>query len=80
METINISLYNFNELCEDSQKVAIKNQIELNYQNIYLDFLIDEFKEIAENEGFINPKFEYSIRNSQGDGLSFSFAYFDSEK
>lgn len=80
METINISLYNFNELCEDSQKVAIRNQIEFNYQNIYLDFLIDEFKEIAENEGFINPKFQYSLTNSQGDGLSFSFDYFDSEK
>jgi len=80
METINISLYNFNELCEDSQKVAIKNQIEFNSENIYLDFLIDEFKEIAENHGFINPVFQYSLNNCQSDGLSFSFDYFDSEK
>jgi len=80
METIQINLYTFHELSEDAKIKAIKMQIENNYEFLYLDFLIDIFKEEAENLGFVNPKFQYSLGRSQGDGLSFSFDYFESEK
>ena len=80
METVQINLYTFEELNEDAKIKAIKMQIENNWEFLYLDFLVDEFKEEAENLGFVNPKFQYSLSNSQGDGLSFSFDYFASEK
>jgi hypothetical protein len=80
METIQINLYTFDELKEDAKIKAIKMQKENNYEFLYLDFLIDIFKDEAENIGFVNPTFEYSLSNSQGDGLSFSFDYFESEK
>lgn len=80
METVQINLYTFEELNEEAKEKAIKMQIENNWGFLYLDFLVDEFKEEAENLGFVNPKFQYSLSNSQGDGLSFSFDYFESEK
>jgi hypothetical protein len=80
METIQINLYTFDELNEDAKIKAIRMQKENNYEFLYLDFLVDIFKEEAENLGFVNPKFQYSLSNSQGDGLSFSFDYFESEK
>lgn len=80
MQTIQINLYTFHELSEDAKIKAIKMQIENNHEFLYLDFLIDIFKEEAENLGFVNPKFQYSLGHSQGDGFSFSFDYFNSEK
>jgi hypothetical protein len=81
MITQEIKLIKFEELREEAQNVAIENQIKLN-QDSYFDFswLEWQFEDEAKEKGFENPKFQYSLSYSQGDGLSFSFDYFNSEK
>jgi hypothetical protein len=77
MKTINI--FNFNELNDSSKETAINN-----FRDVYeinLDFFNDEAKEIISERGFKgNILLQYSLSNSQGDGLSFGCDYFDSEK
>lgn len=79
MKTQEITLYKFEELSEEAQKKAIKNYIN-SIDYIELDWLIWQFEDEAKQIGFENPKFQYSLSYSQGDGLSFSFSYFNSEK
>lgn len=73
MKTIEIQLYKFAELSEDAQQVAINDQRQSNYednQSLYLfnDYCVDEIR----NFGFNEPKVNYSLSYSQGDGLNFS--------
>lgn len=79
MKTQEITLYKFEELSEEAQKKAIDNYIN-SIDYIELDWLIWQFEDDAKEIGFENPKFQYSLSYSQGDGLSFSFSYFNSEK
>ena len=65
METIQINLYTFDELNEDAKIKAIRMQKENNYEFLYLDFLVDIFKEEAET---IFPNILLS-----DDGKSFEF-------
>lgn len=78
MKTLEIQLFNFDELSKESKENAIQNYIkknreflqELNSQMFYDDLPYNlEIKEPL----FENPKFEYSLSYRQGDGLSFSF-------
>lgn len=74
-----IQVYNFNELSQEAKETAINN-FKNNYE-INLDFFNDEAKEIISERGFKgNIKLQYSLSNSQGDGLSFGCDYFDSQK
>ena len=74
-----IQVYNFNELSQCGKETAIKNF--RGEGEIHLDFFNDEAKEIISQRGFKgNIKLQYSLSNSQGDGLSFGCDYFDSEK
>jgi hypothetical protein len=79
MKTAQITVYKFEELSEEAQKIAINDYIN-SIDYIELDWLIWQFEDEAKEKGFENPKFQYSLSNSQGDGLSFSFDYFNSEK
>jgi hypothetical protein len=79
MKTEEITVYKFEELSEEVQKIAINDYIN-SIDYIDLSWLIWQFEDQAKEIGFMNPKFRYSLGNSQGDGLSFSFEYFDSEK
>jgi hypothetical protein len=81
MKTAKITVYKFEELSEEAQKIAIENQIRINLDS-YFDFswLEWQFEDEAKEKGFENTKFQYSLSYSQGDGLSFSFDYFNSEK
>lgn len=74
-----IQVYNFNELSQVAKETAINN-FKNNYE-INLDFFNDEAKEIISERGFKgNILLQYSLSNSQGDGLSFGCDYFDSQK
>lgn len=79
MITQEIKLFKFEELSEEAQNVAIQNHIN-SIDYIELGWLIWQFEDEAKELGFENPKFNYSLGNCQGDGLSFSFDYFNSEK
>jgi len=78
MKTLEIQLFNFDELSKEAKENAIQNYIEknrqflqeINSQMFYEDLPYNlEIKEHL----FENPKFEYSLSYCQGDGLSFSF-------
>lgn len=73
MKTIEINLYKFEELSEDSKQTAIENY-RTDAQND--GFGLYWFSEMCEDKlsalGFINPKVQYRLSYSQGDGLSFS--------
>jgi hypothetical protein len=79
MITQEIKLFKFEELSEEAQNVAIQNHIN-SIDYIELGWLIWQFEDEAKQLGFENPKFHYSLGNCQGDGLCFSFDYFNSEK
>lgn len=78
MKTIEIKLYKFNELSEQAQKIAIEKEQKYQYENSDLLFMFNEdIVEQAKKKGFVNPKFQYSLNNCQGDGLSFSFEKYE---
>ncbi len=67
MRTIEIQAYQFSELSEEAQERAM--QWYRNGQCIDLD--LEHCKEILIENGYLNPKIEYSGFCSQGDGASF---------
>ena len=78
METIEIQLFNFDELSKESKENAIQNYIEKNRESIQQDqsdfFYEDLGYNLETKESlFYNAKFKYSLSYCQGDGLSFSF-------
>ncbi|HEY6143691.1 MAG TPA: hypothetical protein VIV55_09805 [Flavobacterium sp.] len=79
MRTIRTKVYFFNELSKEAQSVAIeKNR---RYEDIFLDFFVEDANEKIEAEGFYgNISLQYSLSNSQGDGLSFKCDYFRVER
>lgn len=79
MITKEIKVFEFEELSREAQKIAIEKYIN-SIDHIDLSWLIWDFAQEAKEFGFFGTKFNYSIGYCQGDGLSFSFSYFDSEK
>ena len=78
MKTLEIQLFNFDELTKESKENAIQKYIEKNRQ--FLQEINNEmfYEDLPYNleikeDLFKNPKFEYSLSYCQGDGLSFSF-------
>jgi hypothetical protein len=77
MKTIEIQLYKFDELSDESRQNAIEMQRNSKY-NIYLDSFNDNAHEQIIDAGFRGKiKLQYSLSYCQGDGLSFSCDYFD---
>jgi len=72
-KTIRTKVYSFSELSDDAKQVAIEN-----YRNRFDDWhfenqcLADDFNEQIKAEGFENPRVQFCLSYSQGDGLSFS--------
>src|SRR5882762_5182308 len=72
MKTIEIQLFKFAELSSEAQQNAIQKERECMYEtgevlyNFY-EYCVEKLTEC----GFVNPKIEYSLSYSQGDGLSF---------
>lgn len=83
MEQITINVYKFEELSEEAKKVAIKH--ERNYRQTDgepLMFFRESCEDKAKEHGFEieNRGLTYSLFYSQGDGLSFSGNYLETEK
>ena len=73
MKTIELKIYNFNELSNEAKNKAITKQREYEYKwGEPLYFFKDTCKDKIEKAGFEDIIIEYSLNNSQGDGLSFS--------
>ena len=78
MKTIEIKLFNFNELTDDAKEKAVENYIEKNrysIQEINSEMFYEDLSYDLETKepSFYNAKFQYSLSYCQGDGLSFSF-------
>jgi hypothetical protein len=73
MQTIETKVYDFNELSAEVQSKVIEKQRQSMYENgqPLWDFS-DYCHEKAQEKGFKDIKIQYSLSNSQGDGLSFS--------
>lgn len=78
MKTQQIELYKFSELPENVQNKLIEKRRISNGENWCYD-LDYEFKYIAEELGFIDPKFDYSIGYSQSDFFNFEFSYIEEQ-
>jgi len=78
MKTIELKIYKFEELDEQAQKYAIKKWIESESEyGDPLNFFDEVCNEKANEKGFFDCEFEWSLGYCQGDGLSFSFKRFD---
>ena len=71
MKTIELKLYKFQELNNEARQKAIEDKVKQNSEYIYMDCFNDDAIEQIKDAGFENPKLEYSLSYSQGDGLSF---------
>lgn len=70
MRTVRTKVYQFEELSQEAQQTAIEN-FRTN-KEIFLDFFNEDAEEQIKAAGFLgNIKLQYSLSNSQGDGLSF---------
>lgn len=75
------NIYSFAELTEEAKEKAIEKVREQRYKfGEPLYFFEELCIEKAEKEGFINPKFQWSLNYCQGDGLSFEADGFKLEK
>ena len=73
MRTIEIKLYKFEELSEEAQAKAIETECDANHKDPDLLHFFSEDCELQISEdGFEDPKVNYSLSCSQGDGFSFS--------
>lgn len=73
MQTLQIDVFNFNELDNNVQKTVIEKYRDRMYEwGIDLDYFNEECYNIANKSGFLDINLSYSLSNSQGDGLSFS--------
>ena len=78
MKTIDIKLYKFEELSEEAKQTAIEKYRENQWEHgEFLIFFEEYCNEKIQEEGFKNPKVQYSLSNCQGDGLSFSADGYD---
>lgn len=73
-KTIRTKVYSFGELSDDAKQTAIENYRRTNESDwsFETECLTDYFVERAEAAGFENPRFQWRLSCSQGDGVSFS--------
>lgn len=74
MRTIEIKLFSFNELSEEAQKKAIEKHYDINVDDNWWEFVYDDFREQATNEGFDIDRIYFSGFWSQGDGAMFEYS------
>lgn len=79
MRTYEKTVYNFSELSNEAKEKAIKYFQKNQYEDLFLDFFVEDCIEKANDKGFNDVKIQYSLGYSQGDGLSFS-AHLDISK
>ena len=73
MRIAEVKVFKFEELSETAKQVAIKKQRRVeNESSTFVDQFTPDCVEAAKEAGFEEPKFQYSLSYSQGDGLSFS--------
>lgn len=77
MKTISIQLFSFNELSKEAQKKAIEKHYDINVDHGWWEFVYDDFKEQARNEGFDIDRMYFSGFWSQGDGAMFEYSGLD---
>ena len=70
MKTIEIKVYEFDELSKEAKEKAINDYREEN--EVDLSYKIDEFAKRLMELGYENVEIKYSGFYSQGDGLSFT--------
>jgi hypothetical protein len=72
---VTYDVYPFEELPAHIQDKLIENEIEIlrsDWDCVYSDDIIDDWKEKLESQGFNNPEINYRGFWSQGDGASFT--------
>lgn len=81
MKTLEIRLYEFNELNQDAKENAINEyRRKMGNWGPDLDCFKYDCEEKAEQIGFKDIKLAYSLGNCQGDGVSFKCSYIDTAK
>ena len=79
MKVKTIKVFEFSELDQKTQEKVIDSFREDFYIDIYNEPLEEQFKEIAEEKGFKDVEFCWSLENCQGDGVSFGCKDLDGE-
>ena len=73
MKIVEVKVFKFEELNDAAKQVAIAHQRKVENDNSnFVDQFTPQCVEDAKEAGFEDPKFQYSLSYSQGDGLSFS--------
>ena len=70
-----IKIYQFNELSESAQKLAIEKMSQLEYKSLDLEFWSENWEEMIKTDfNFNDVKIHYSLGYCQGDGASLEFS------
>ena len=78
MKTIELNIYNFEELSEEAKQYAIEKHRAYEYEHGEpLMFFSETYNEKFSEAGFEGTEIQYSLSYSQGDGLSFSAENYD---
>ena len=77
LHTIQYKTYSFDELSDEAKEAAIENNRDINTNDDWHEFALEDWQEKLEDYGFINPKISYTGFWSQGDGASFTCDYVD---
>jgi len=73
MKIAEVKVFKFEELSDAAKSVAIAHQRKVeNESSTFVEQFTPDCVEAAKEAGFEEPKFQYSLSYSQGDGLSFS--------
>jgi len=72
MRQITQTIYNFNELSDESKQTAISELSDINVGYDWWDYEIGYLKETLENIGFENPEINLSGFHCQGNSASFT--------
>lgn len=67
MKKLEVTLYNFSELEESIKERLISKQREINAEWMNFEFIREDWVDICEEAGFLEPKFDYSFGVGQSD-------------
>lgn len=73
MKIVEVKVFKFEELSDAAKQVAIAHQRKVeNESSDFVTMFSEDCHERLKERGFEDPKVQYSLSYSQGDGLSFS--------
>ena len=72
MKTITVNLYSFNELDDKAKKRVLSNLSDINVEDDWYKYEIDDYVLRLEHRGYKNADIRFSGFGSQGDGASFT--------